>query len=202
MDMPNNNIGEMFEIMTEIELDTGVNGAQQSELYSLAWYKAHYTPSAIYLDVGTFNGNCAIVMASALKHQGLAIPSKVYTVDNYSSETIGLEKSKSNISCFGIDNLVSAHEADAVEFVNSLHDGAIDMVFDDAGHSYADTFARLTAYAPKMNRNSLIVGHDYYPNFPGVIKAVEDFRRVHKSTVSALRGIPGMFWMFFNLEAP
>lgn len=200
----NDSFADMIRIMEEIKLSSHVNGIHRNELYGLAHFKPHYCDSAIYLDVGTNMGNSAIIMASAIKHQGINIPSLVYTVDNYCESKTpekDMETARRNMSSFGIDHLLSIHVSDALEFINSLKDESIDMVFDDASHDYLSTYKRLNAYIPKMKKNSLIAGHDYYVNFHTVVKAVEDFRRNHSAILSSLTGIPGMFWMFCKLEA-
>ena len=98
------------------------------------------------------------------------------------------------------DDLISFNVSDDITFINSLPDGIIDMVFDDSNHTYKATLARLRAYIPKMNKNSLIVGHDYYINFPGIIKAVDEFRMEFKDILCGLGSISGMFWMYCNVE--
>lgn len=197
----NTDFKTMVNMMSSFE--SHVNGQQRRELYGLAWYKLHYSDSATYLDVGTNLGNSAITMASAIKHQAVNIPAKVYTVDNYSESEnpeLDIETARENIHLLGVDDLVEIHVGDDLPFINSLPDGSIDMVFDDTDHGYLPTFQRLCAYMPKMNTNSLIAGHDYYVNFPSIIKAVEDFRSKYQDRLSALVYDTGMFWMFCNLE--
>jgi len=204
MSIQNDNFGDMQQIMIDLALDGLVNGKQKETLYSWAKYKLHNSSSAIYLDVGTNKGNSAIIMASALKHQDPDVPAKVYTVDNYcKSKTpeADIETAKRNISAFDIDDLVSIHIADDMEFIGSLPDSSVDMVFDDSDHSYDATLNRLRAYLPKMNKTSLIVGHDFYIDGPSVVRAVGDFRKENEDIVSILTIDCGMFWMFCKLEA-
>lgn len=201
--MENNNYGDMIDIMNSIGLASGVNGAQRKILYGLAWFKLHYNPSAIYLDVGTRMGNSAITMASAIKHQKRKIPRKVYTVDDYSEseDPAGdITLARENMSIFGLNDLLSIHVGDDIEFIHTLQDRSIDMVFDDSDHSYQRTLNRLRTYIPKMGKNSVIIAHDYYINFASVIKAVEDFRREFADILSTLVIDNGICWMFCNIE--
>jgi len=198
--MENNNVGDMFRIMSDIKMTTCVNGSQALTLYGFAWYKMFCNKTAYYLDVGTRGGNSAIILASALKHHKTderGILSKVYTVDDYSqfldkTKEEDIEAAKYNISQFGIDD----HVGNDIEFVNSLPDNSIDMVFDDSFHSYYATGDRLNSYLPKLNDNSLVVVHDYYINHPGVIKAVLDFTNDHKDIIFGLNYQDGMGWFF------
>lgn len=202
--MENNNYRDMLDIMNGIGLESHVNGQQRKILYGLAWFKLHYNTSAIYLDVGTNMGNSAITMSSAIKHQDVKIPSKVYTVDDY-SESKDLENdmnlARKNMSAFGIGDLLSIHVGDDIKFINTLQDDSIDMVLDDSNHSYQKTLDRLRAYVPKMGKNSVIIAHDYYVNFAPVVKAVEDFRKEFADILSTLVVDSGLCWMFCKLEA-
>jgi uncharacterized protein YkvS len=92
--------------------------------------------------------------------------------------------------------MVTIHVGNDIEFVNSLPDNSIDMVFDDSYHSYYATLDRLNSYIPKLNDNSLIVVHDYYVNHPAIIKAVQDFVCDHKDITFGLNCLDGMGWFF------
>ncbi len=170
--MINNNYDDMMTIMQDIGLVSLVNGSQRRKIYNWAWYKLHWSTTANYLDVGTNQGNSAIAMASALRHQNPTIPARVYTVDNYSQFLQGtknqsIEKARFNMSQFGLNDILSIHVGDDIEFIQSLPDNSIDMVFDDSDHAYLTTLNRLRNYVPKMNTNSIITGHDYFLDFPG-----------------------------------
>lgn len=51
-------------------------------------------------------------------------------------------------------------------------DGAFDMVFLDAGHSYEEVKADILAWRPKARR--LLCGHDFCASWPEVMQAVTD----------------------------
>lgn len=49
-----------------------------------------------------------------------------------------------------------------------------DFVFIDAGHSYHAAKADIAAWRPKVKPGGFLMGHDYHPKFPGVIRAVDE----------------------------
>jgi hypothetical protein len=65
----------------------------------------------------------------------------------------------------------------------TLH-GGVDLLFIDGGHDYASVRADLHAFAPLVRYGTgIIAGHDYQPDLPGVIAAVDEyFPRVHVGT--------------------
>ena len=48
------------------------------------------------------------------------------------------------------------------------------FVFVDADHSYEGVKADIAAWLPLMAKGGILAGHDYDPQFPGVIKAVDE----------------------------
>lgn len=64
-----------------------------------------------------------------------------------------------------------AYSEDAVEHV---HDGSLDFVFIDAQHDYDSVKRDIELWTPKLKSGGLLSGHDYQPNFPGVIQAVHE----------------------------
>jgi predicted O-methyltransferase YrrM len=53
-------------------------------------------------------------------------------------------------------------------------DFAPDMVFIDGAHEYEGVRADIEFWAPRLAPNGLLCGHDYLPDFPGVLRAVHD----------------------------
>lgn len=54
-------------------------------------------------------------------------------------------------------------------------DGYFDIVSVDAGHDYPSVKSDLHAWYPKVKKGGWICGDDYAPDWPGVIKAVNEF---------------------------
>lgn len=67
-----------------------------------------------------------------------------------------------------------------MEAAKQFDDGALDLVFIDADHSYAAVRADIDAWMPKVRAGGILAGHDYnnttkYGNyFKGVDRAVEE----------------------------
>lgn len=61
-----------------------------------------------------------------------------------------------------------------LEVAEFVADGSLDFIFIDAGHSYAAVAADIRAWAPKVKPGGWVGGHDYHPNHPGVIQAVDE----------------------------
>lgn len=51
----------------------------------------------------------------------------------------------------------------------------VDMIFIDGAHDYASVRADLRAFAPYVRGGGIISGHDYTPDFPGVVDAVDEY---------------------------
>jgi hypothetical protein len=63
-------------------------------------------------------------------------------------------------------------EAAALEF-----DVELDFVFVDANHTYEHVLADLQLWIPKVRHGGLVMGHDWWTKFPGVITAVTEYAR-------------------------
>lgn len=55
-----------------------------------------------------------------------------------------------------------------------FQDEYFDFIFIDAAHDYDNVMKDLNAWYPKLKKNGIIGGHDYYDN-NGVVKAVNNF---------------------------
>lgn len=53
-------------------------------------------------------------------------------------------------------------------------DESLDLVYIDACHDYESVRDDIAAWLPKIRQRGWISGHDYVPNYPGVIQAVDE----------------------------
>jgi len=76
---------------------------------------------------------------------------------------------------------VVVHRRTSADTAESFADGDLDWIYVDGLHSFDGVLADLSAYAPKLKPDGLILGHDYTNNFLaqhqafGVVEAVNRF---------------------------
>ncbi len=64
----------------------------------------------------------------------------------------------------------------------TIPNNSLDFVFIDGAHDYESVCEDISAWVPKIKKGGLIIGDDYYEEFPGVIKAVNEFAAKNKYT--------------------
>lgn len=83
-----------------------------------------------------------------------------------------LEEFKRNMR--GLTN-VRIVQMTSMQAVKVLADQRFDMIFIDASHNYESIKADILAWMPLLADGGLLCGHDYLlPNWPGVVKAVDE----------------------------
>ena len=50
--------------------------------------------------------------------------------------------------------------------------GKVDWCYIDGNHSYEYVIADIEAWLPKIKKGGVLAGHDFYGNYPGVLRAV------------------------------
>ena len=58
--------------------------------------------------------------------------------------------------------------------IDSYPNNYFDFIYIDASHEYDDVKKDIQISLPKVKENGLIGGHDYQPEWPGVVKAVKE----------------------------
>ena len=64
----------------------------------------------------------------------------------------------------------------SVEAASRIMYESIDFVYLDGLHDFESVSRDIEAWYPKVRKNGIISGHDYHPDLPDVIRAVDDFR--------------------------
>jgi hypothetical protein len=67
--------------------------------------------------------------------------------------------------------------AKSVDAAECFRDLSLDFVYIDADHRYEQVLEDIHTWSRKVAPNGILAGHDYHPDFPGVIKAVEHYWR-------------------------
>ena len=73
-----------------------------------------------------------------------------------------------------LDRFVRVQRTTSAEAAARTPDESIDLVFIDGDHSYDQCRNDIEAWLPKLKKGGVMLGHDYGPNHPGVIRAVGD----------------------------
>jgi predicted O-methyltransferase YrrM len=60
------------------------------------------------------------------------------------------------------------------EWLYMFEDGTLDFVYIDASHDYESVLRNILDWKPKIKVGGMMGGHDYHPNWPGVMKAVTE----------------------------
>jgi hypothetical protein len=63
------------------------------------------------------------------------------------------------------------------EAVTNFADESVGIVYIDALHEYEDVKKDIELWYPKVQRGGIISGHDFDAELPGVVRAVEEFRK-------------------------
>ena len=110
------------------------------------------------VEIGSYKGRSTYALCSS--------GSKVTSIDPHYGGTF--KDFIVNLVEFSNLRYYSLRSDDAFIFIDSC-----DALFIDGDHEYESVLNDLKLYAPKTK--FLVFGHDYIPEWPGVIKAVKDY---------------------------
>jgi GR25 family glycosyltransferase involved in LPS biosynthesis len=160
-------------------------------------------------ELGVFCGEYSKILKEKLS------PSEFYLVDTFPSEMWCGDKDGNNMICKNLENvyteLVTEYENDStvkvfkttsVEFLSSLPDEYLDMVYIDTVHTYEHVKEELKLSLLKVRKGGIIAGHDYSPHLDGVIQAVDEFCKEHNRKISLLTEDGCPTYIIFNEEMP
>lgn len=74
-----------------------------------------------------------------------------------------------------IKNYISIIRKSSIEASKNFADNTFDAIFIDGSHDYDNVKADINAWYPKLKKGTIISGHDYDGNWPGVVNAVNEF---------------------------
>jgi hypothetical protein len=126
-----------------------------------------FPKNSVIAELGVFKGEFSKVIYDICK------PSKLYLVDMFSG-TVGsgdkdgenfqhaqLEDELVKIQDYFQDKNVDVLKSTTTDFLLSIEDESLDIVYIDADHSYRGVMTDLLLSWRKVKRNGLICGHDY-----------------------------------------
>ena len=73
------------------------------------------------------------------------------------------------------------HEMSSAAFATQA--GEYDVIYIDGDHSYEGARADIVAFSTRVAPGGFLAGHDYHAGFPGVVRAVDEWRGNRPITV-------------------
>lgn len=91
-------------------------------------------------------------------------------------------------------------QSDSIRASKMFEQETLDWVYIDAGHEYEDVKADHWAYYHLVRKGGIVSGHDYSPEFPGVVRFVDELRKqgydIHMTTEDIYNGVAYQSWWY------
>jgi predicted O-methyltransferase YrrM len=144
--------------------------------------------NGIFVELGAWKGKSTSFIVTEIIKSNKKV--SFFTIDTFEGETNGTDYNEnktyssynlSEIYQIFLENTEQIKEyfqairGKSCESASKFEDESIDVIFIDAGHSYESVKMDILKWYPKMKKNSIMAGHDYTNNWPGVKKAVDEF---------------------------
>ena len=136
-----------------------------------------------FVEIGSWKGKSSAFMAVEIANSNKDI--EFYCIDNWmgSSEHKDVGEIDSLYDIFTenmkpLERYYQKIRNNSIEAARCFEDESLDFVFIDASHEYEDVKKDIQVWLPKVKKNGILAGHDYYVGeydyFPGVKKAVDE----------------------------
>lgn len=125
--------------------------------------------NAKILEAGTYKGKSFAYLAVEAFNSGKNI--EVNGLDGFGWEDV---KPAFDEFMKPLEGHYKVYKGNAAELSHQWPDHYFDFVFIDLSHAYPDTVNDIRAYLPKVKPGGIIAGHDYHPEWPGVIQSVNE----------------------------
>lgn len=137
------------------------------------------------VEIGSFLGRSSAALAAAVAKIG----GRLHCIDTWDAAGTCREQEirakgpdwlyagfLSNMIWLGVSQAVKSirGSSHAQAIVDRFADGSVDMLFVDGRHDYHHVKKDLELWAPKVKAGGVISGHDFHPDWPGVVRAVEE----------------------------
>ena len=128
------------------------------------------------LEIGSFMGESTFMFASSKLFDTITCIDPYDTSDNI-PELLGRTwnevETEFNINTRYFNNITLIKDF-SYNVVDTLSDQSYDFIYIDGGHSYEDVKQDILLTLPKLKQGGIIAGHDYNPDYEGVIRAVNE----------------------------
>jgi len=143
------------------------------------WYQSNGNwppPRMKMLEIGSYMGESSFLFAASNAFDEIHCVEpfsghEKFNYDNVYTWDFVYDEFKVNTRFF---NSITLHKDYSYNVVNKFKDGYFDFIYIDANHTYEDVKRDIELYLPKLKKRGCIGGHDYYKEWPGVIRAVDD----------------------------
>ncbi len=125
-----------------------------------------------WADLGAFLGRSAMILA--LKAD------KVVAIDVFHADKVEPEKNNQHLNYYFkvvkeyLPSNVELIKGDVDNVCEHYDDEHFDGVFIDANHSYESVMSNFTHWLPKVKPGGIIIFHDYWDRWSGVVEAVDE----------------------------
>jgi hypothetical protein len=170
-------------MITEINIDIANSITGFMYDVELAWLATQATNRYRIVEIGSWVGRSTRALADNTKGVVTAVDTwdgmdtTVTDQRAYDSVLVGkpedwlLNQFKNNMR--GLKN-VRIMQMTSLEAAVALKRETFDMIFIDGSHNYEAVKADILAWQPLLAKGGLLCGHDYEPQFPGLIQAVRE----------------------------
>jgi hypothetical protein len=138
--------------------------------------------ASVCAEIGVFNGNFSQCIIDVIN------PRRLFLVDIFSGQMVSGDKNGENVQQINLyqsyfdlyrkylnNPSVSLYRGPSGHFLSLLPDGYLDFIYIDGDHSYKGVKIDIELARKKVKPGGVICGHDYTPQFPGVVQAVDEF---------------------------
>ena len=139
-------------------------------------------------EIGVFNGAFSQCIIDIIN------PRSLFLVDIFSGQMVSGDKNGENVQQINLyqsyfdlfrkylnNPSISLYRGPSGHFLSLLPDAYLDFIYIDGDHSYKGVKIDIELARKKVKSGGFICGHDYTPQFEGVIQAVNEFCSNYKT---------------------
>jgi predicted O-methyltransferase YrrM len=158
-----------------------INIRQCAVLFYFAYAR---TDEGKVVEIGSFKGKSTVWLAKALQLSGRK--EKVFAMDPHVRDSY--ETFLNNISRLNLSEWVESVKSTSEEAAKTWNQ-IIKLIFIDGSHRYEDVLLDLQLWVPRVKRGGVVVMDDTDPkgNFPGVVRAIREYRESNQNLKEILR---------------